>query len=192
MLTFRGIRSPPRTLPTPPWRRRRTLCPSLISLSFFFFFQLLQGRQCLFEVRSALHWHSIGTCLVRTKPPITYVIEIILWGQMVGMIFVRKSIHLSTNIFVSTIFNHSIAELFISYKSVMDTLEELLLALLLQLEGDVVFPCLPASYRIGVREVVPSWWRSRELQGGPSCTWWISDFPLFLYARSAGTCSRVY
>ena len=59
---------------------------------------------------------------------------------MVGMIFVRKSIHLSTNIFVSTIFNHSIAELFISYKSVMDTLEELLLALIFQLVGRKVFP----------------------------------------------------
>ena len=56
------------------------------------------------------------------------------------MIFVRKSIHLSTNIFVSMIFNHSIAELFISYEPVMDTLEEPLLALLFQLIGDVVFP----------------------------------------------------
>ena len=59
---------------------------------------------------------------------------------MVGMIFVRKSIHLSTNIFVSIIFNHSIAELFISYEPVTDTLESLLLALLLQLVGDVIFP----------------------------------------------------
>ena len=81
----------------------------------------------------------IGTYLVRTKPPITFVIEIFLWGQMVGMIFVRKSIHLSTSIFVSTIFNHSIAELFISYKSLMDTQEASLLALLFQLVGDVVF-----------------------------------------------------
>ena len=56
-----------------------------------------------------------------------------------GMIFVRKSIHLSTSIFVSTIFNHSTAELIISYKSVMDTLEASLLALLFQLVGDVVF-----------------------------------------------------
>ena len=139
MVTFIGIRGPPRTLPTPPWRRR-TLCPLLISLnSFFLLFQLLQGRQCLFEVRSALHWHSIGTCLVRTKSPTTFVIVIFLWGQMVGMIFVRKSIHLSTNIFVSIIFDHSIAECFISYKSVMDTLEELL-ALLLQLVGRTIFP----------------------------------------------------
>ena len=85
------------------------------------------------------NWHSIGTYLVRTKPPITFVVEIFLWGQMVGMIFVRKSIHLSAKIFVSTNFNQSTAELFISYKSVMDTLEVPLLALLLQLVGDVVF-----------------------------------------------------
>ena len=127
MVTFIGIRSPPRTLPTP-------------LSSFFFLFQLLQGRQCLFEVRSALHWHSIGTCLVRTKPPITFVMVTFLWGQMVGLIFVRKNIHLSTSISVSTIFNHSISECFISYESVMDTLEELLLAPLLQLVGRIIFP----------------------------------------------------
>ena len=97
------------------------------------------SRQCLFEVRSALHWHCIGTC-VRTKAPITFVIATFLWSQVVGMIFVRKIIHSSTNIFFSIIFNHSIAELFISYKSVMDTLKEPLLALLFQLIGDVVFP----------------------------------------------------
>ena len=56
------------------------------------------------------------------------------------MIFVRKSIHLSTSIFVSIIFNHLFAELFISYEPVMHTLEELLLALLLQLVGNVIFP----------------------------------------------------
>ena len=114
MVTFIGIRCPPRTLPTPPWRRR-TLCPLLISLSSFFLFQLLQGWQCLFEVRSVLHRHRSGTCLVWTKPPFNLVMIICLWGQMVSMIFVRKNIHLSTNIFVSTIFNHSIAECFISY-----------------------------------------------------------------------------
>ena len=57
---------------------------------------------------------------------------------MVGMIFVRKIIHLATKIFGSTNFNHSIAELFISYKSVMDTLEVLLFALLLELMVDVL------------------------------------------------------
>ena len=59
---------------------------------------------------------------------------------MMGMIFVRKSIHLSTSIFVSIIFNHSIAEFFILYESIMDTLEKLLLALLVQLVGNIIFP----------------------------------------------------
>ena len=50
----------------------RALCQSLVSLSFFFlFFQLPQGRQCLFEVRSVPDLHGIGTNLVRTNPPIT-------------------------------------------------------------------------------------------------------------------------
>ena len=84
-------------------------------------------------------WHSIGTYLVRTNPLITFVIVNFLWSHMVGMIFVRKIIHLATKIFGSTNFNHSTAELFISYKSVMDTLEVLLFALLLELVGDVVF-----------------------------------------------------
>ena len=94
----------------------------------------------MFKVRSALYLHSIGTCLVRTKPLITFVMVIFLWGQMVGMIFVRKSIHLSTSIFISTTFNHSIAECFISYESIIETLEASLLALLLELVGGVIFP----------------------------------------------------
>lgn len=42
-------------------------------------------------------------------------------------------------IFGSTHFSHISAELFISYKSVVDTLEILLFSLLLELIGDVVF-----------------------------------------------------
>ena len=53
-------------------------------------------------------------------------------------------------------------------------------------------PCLPAFYRIDVREVVLSWWRTPELKEGPSFTCWIADSPLFLYARSARTCNRSY
>ena len=138
MVTFKRM-SPPRTLPTPPWKRR-TLCPSLVSSNFFFFlFQLPQGRQCLSEVTPVPNWHSIGTYLVRTNPPITFVLVLFLRSQIVCMIFVRKIIHLATQIFGSTNFNHLIAELFISFKSVMDTLEVLLFALLLELMGDVVF-----------------------------------------------------
>ena len=43
--------------------------------------------------------------------------------KMVGMIFVRKVTNLTTKIFGSTNFNHILAELFVSYKSVVDTQE---------------------------------------------------------------------
>ena len=56
-----------------------------------------------------------------------------------GMIFVRKIIHLATKIFASTKFNHIPAEFVIAYKSIVDTLVVLLFALLLELMGDVVF-----------------------------------------------------
>ena len=56
-----------------------------------------------------------------------------------GMIFVRKIIHLATNIFGSTHLNHIPAEFVISYESIVDTLVVLLFALLLELMGDVVF-----------------------------------------------------
>ena len=72
----------------------------------------------------------------------------------------------------------------------MDSLEELFLALLLHLVGRKVFPVSWFFTHIDVREVVLSWWRTPELKESPSYTWWIDDSPLFLYARSARTCSR--
>ena len=51
---------------------------------------------------------------------------------MVGVVFVRKVIHLATNFFGSTVVNHALAELFVSYESVVDTQEVLLFALLLE------------------------------------------------------------
>ena len=39
---------------------------------------------------------------------------------MVGVVFVRKVIHLATKIFGSTAVNHVLAELFVSYESVVD------------------------------------------------------------------------
>ena len=58
---------------------------------------------------------------------------------MVGMIFVRKSIPSSTKFFVSIIFNHSITEFWISYESIMDSLEIFFLASVLQLISRLVF-----------------------------------------------------
>ena len=116
----------------------------------------------VFEVRTVPDWHGIGTNLVRTNPPITFVIVNFLWSQMVGMMFVRKIIQLATKIFGSTNFNHIPAEFVISYKSIVDTFVVLLFALLLELMGNVVFPCLLASSRNGAREVVLSLCSSQE------------------------------
>ena len=171
MVTFVGIRSPPRFLPAPP-RRRRTLYPSLVSLTFFlFFFQLPQGRQCLFEVRSVPDWHSIGTNLVRTNPPITFVIVNFLWSQMVGMIFGLKFIHLATKIFCSNNFNHIPAEFVISYKSIVDTLEALLFALLLELMGDVVFS---VSWLLPVTVSVKSPFLNIVVRNWRSIVYWMN------------------
>ena len=49
---------------------------------------------------------------------------------MVGVVFVRKVIHLATHFFGSTVVNHVLAELFVSYESVVDIQEVLLYALL--------------------------------------------------------------
>ena len=48
-----------------------------------------------------------------------------------GVVFVRQVIHLATN-FSSTVVKHVLAELFLSYESVVDTQEVLLFALLLE------------------------------------------------------------
>ena len=58
---------------------------------------------------------------------------------MVGMVFVRKIIHLATKIFGSTNFKHILMEFVIAYKSIVDTLVVCLFALLLELMGDVIF-----------------------------------------------------
>ena len=71
-------------------------------------------------------WHCIGTNLVRKNPPITSVIVNFFWSYMVGVVFVRKVIHLATNFFGSTVVNHVLAELFLSYESVVDSQEVLL------------------------------------------------------------------
>ena len=80
-----------------------------------------------------------GILLVRMKPPITLVERVFLWCQMVGMVFIRESVPCSAKFFVSIVLNHSITEFWISYESIMDALEELLLALFLQLVGRMVF-----------------------------------------------------
>ena len=69
-----------------------------------------------------------------------------------GVVFVRKVIHLATNFFGSTVVSHVLAELFVSYESVVDTQEVLLFALLLGRIGDVVLSVpwlLPVTVPMG-------------------------------------------
>ena len=105
------------------------------------------------------------------------------------VVFVRQVVHLATHFLSATGVKHVLAELLVSYESVVDTQEVLLFALLLEQVGDVVL-CLLASSRNGAREVALSLCISREKQGDPLCIEQISDSPLFLFARSARTCSR--
>ena len=83
------------------------------------------------------------------KPPFALKVEVFLCGQMVKVIFIRKSILSSTKIYVSMIFNHSNTEFWISYESVMDSLELFPSAFLLQSVS-------LAFYHIDVHEVFPS------------------------------------
>ena len=69
----------------------------------------------------------------------------------------RPHIHLATNFFSSTDVNHVLAELFVSYESVMDTQKVLFFALLLERIGDVVSTLCPlASSRNGAHGVALS------------------------------------
>ena len=99
---------------------------------FFFCFNCCKVDNAFSKSDLCVVSHSVGTLLVRMKPPITLVKRVFLWGYMVGMIFIRKSIPFSAKIFVSIIFNHSTTEFWISYESIIDSLEILVLALLLQ------------------------------------------------------------
>ena len=135
-------------------------------------------------------WHCIGTNLVRTNPPITLIIVNFLWSQMVGVIFVRKIIRLATKIFGSTNFNHIFAEFFISYKSVVDTQEVLLLALLLELMSDVVFL---VSWLLPVTVPVRSPFLYVVVRNRKEVHRVLDEILILLcsfFARSARTCSR--
>ena len=124
------------------------------------------------------------------KSPVALIERVFLCGHMVGMIFIRKSIPSSTMSFVSMIFNHSITEFWISYESVMDSLEILFLAAFLQWVSRKVF-LVSQLLTISMSMRSPlSFYCAQEQKGDPSCSGRISSSPLFLFARSPRTCSR--
>ena len=84
------------------------------------------------------HGHRVGTNNVRTDPSIVSIHSNFIWSDVVRVVFVRQFVHLTTYFFSATQFNHALAELLVSYESVVDTQEVLLLAFLLERIRDVV------------------------------------------------------
>ena len=78
------------------------------------------------------------------------------WGQMVGVVFVRKVINLATHFFGSTVVNHVLAELFVSYESVVDSQVELLFCTSSWANWRCSTLCPLASSRNGARGVALS------------------------------------
>ena len=113
---------------------------------------------------------------------------IFLWCQMASMIFVRKSIHVHKHLRSDHVQsnNYGMFHLVWIYHGSRGRTSSCTSSA----GWPWNVPCLPAFQHIDVREVVLSWWRSRELRKNPSYTWWSSYFLLCLYARSARTCSR--
>ena len=185
MVTFIRIRSPPRTLPTPPWRRR-TLCPSLVSLSFFFFFQLLQGWQCLFEV---LRCTGIISELLLFERSHQYFCNRNILVRSNGGYDLRPQKHpivdhhLRLDHFQS--FDCGIVHLVWIYHGYPGRTS----CTSSSAGWRCNIPCLPVSYRIGVREIALSLWRSQEWKRVHRV---LDEFLIlfFLYARNARTCSR--
>ena len=100
---------PPGSLPLPP-RGGRALSAILAVRFILRFLEAMQCRQRFLEVRSMPHWHRIGTDKVRTDPPVsTIYIKFFLRGNM-GVVFVRKSVHLKDYFFRATQLDHSLSE----------------------------------------------------------------------------------
>ena len=129
---------PPGSLPLPP-REGRALRPILVVSFILCFLEAMQCRQRLFEVRAMPYGHRLGTHKVRTDPPIaTIYVEFFFCGN-VGVVFVRKPVHLKDYFFRATQFEHGLFEPRITDKSIVNVLVFSFYALLLELICRVVF-----------------------------------------------------
>ena len=100
---------PPGSLLLPP-RGGGALRPILVVRFILRFLEAVQCRQRFLEVRSMPHWHRIGTDKVRTDPPVaTVYINFFFCGNM-GVVFVRKLVHLKDYFFRTTQPDHSLSE----------------------------------------------------------------------------------
>ena len=109
-------------LPVPPgWGRA---LPILVISCIVLVLELSQGCYGLFEMSSMPYGHSVGTHYVRTDPPVVSIDSNFIWSDVVRVILVRQFIHLTTYFcHCGPQFNHVLAELFVSYESVVDTQE---------------------------------------------------------------------
>ena len=83
--------------------------------------------------------HRVGTHKVRTDPPVaTIYIELFFCGNM-GVVFVRKSVHLADHFFSTIHFQHGFYEPCITDKSIVNVVVFSFYALLLELICRVVF-----------------------------------------------------
>ena len=129
---------PPGSLPLPP-RGGRALRPILVVRFILRFLEAMQGRQRFLEVRTMPYWHRVGNHKIRTDPPVaTIYIKFFFCGNM-GVVFVRKSVHLKDYFFRATQLDHSLSEPRITDKSIVNDLVLFLSTLLLELICRVVF-----------------------------------------------------
>ena len=129
---------PPGSLPLPP-RGGKALRPIFKVRFILRFLEAMQGRQCFLEIRSMPYRHRVGTHKIRTNPPVaTIYIKFFFCGNM-GVVFVRKSVHLKDYFFRATQFDHSLSEPRITGKSIVNVLVSSFYALLLELICRVVF-----------------------------------------------------
>ena len=83
--------------------------------------------------------HRVGTHKIRTYPPIATIHVDFLFCGNVGVVFVRKSVHLEDYFFRATQFEHGFSEPCITDKSIVNILVLFLSTLLLELICSVVF-----------------------------------------------------
>ena len=83
--------------------------------------------------------HRVGTHKIRTYPPIATIHVDFFFCGNVGVVFVRKSVHLANHFFSATQFEHGFSESCITNKSIVNVLVFSFYALLLELICSVEF-----------------------------------------------------
>ena len=99
----------------------------------------MQSRQRFLEVRSMPYRHRVGIHKIRTDPPITTIyINFFFCGNM-GVVFVRKSVHLKDDFFRATQLDHRLSEPRVTDKPIVNVLVLFLSTPLLELIFRVEF-----------------------------------------------------